>query len=325
MTDVRLRDGIRIETAEGRLAVADATDPDGIPLLSHAHGDHLYGAAPEAVVASALTRELAAVRRDGPVPDGLDVDWIETVPAGHVPGSRAFLLDGDKRVLYTGDCSVRDRFGMTGFDPPSADVLVVESTYGKPAYTFPDQAAVEAEIVDWLEDTMDRPVVLLGYALGRAQELLRLAERAERDRIRYTPGIGALNEPIAAASGRRFPGAEASGFEPEPGDASILPAQMGSSQFVDRLREEQNAVVAGFSGWAVDSSYRFARDLDRAFVLSDHCDFTELLDVVEAVDPDKVYTVHGFVEALATAVQSRLGVSTQALKADQRTLGEFQP
>lgn len=325
MTDVRLRDGIRIETADGRLAVADATEPKGVPILSHAHGDHLYRSAPEAVVASALTRELAAVRRDGPVPDGLDVDWIETVPAGHVPGSRAALIEGEERVLYTGDCSVRDRFGLTGLDPPSADVLILESTYGKPAYTFPDQADVEAEIVDWLEDTMDRPVVLLGYALGRAQELLRLAERAGRDRIRYTPGIGALNEPIEASGAAPFPGEEASGFEPEPGDASILPAQMGSTQFVARLREQQDAVVAGFSGWAVDSSYRFARDLDRAFVLSDHCDFTELLGIVEAVDPDQVYTVHGFVEALATAIRSRLGVPAQALKAHQRTLGEFQP
>jgi len=324
MTRVRLNDGVRIRTENGQSVTADAGAPgEALPLLSHAHGDHLYDSPPESVVGSELTRELAAIRRDGPVVAGREVEWIEPVPAGHVPGSRAFLLEDGEKVLYTGDCSTRDRFGLTGFDPPDADVLIIESTYGTPDYTFPDQEGVESEIVDWLEETADRPVVLLGYALGRAQELIRLADRANRDRIRYSPAIGALNEPIAAATGEPFPGKAESKFDPEPGDALILPAQTGSLSFVKRLRDEREALLAGFSGWAIDSSYRFARDLDRAFPLSDHCDFRELLEVVETVAPDQVYVVHGFVDEFAGAVQSRLGIPAQALKAGQSTLGDF--
>jgi putative mRNA 3-end processing factor len=324
MTRVRLTDGVKVRMDDGREVVADASRPNGdVALLSHAHGDHLYDDPPETVVASELTRELAAVRRDGD-PPALDVpSWIEQRPAGHVPGSRAFLLDGPSRVLYTGDCSTRDRFGMEGFEPVSADVLVIESTYGTPRYRLPPQPEIEAEIVDWLADTMDTPVVLLGYALGRAQELLELAERAGRDRIRYTPAIEALNGPIEGVRGEPYPGKVDSGFDPEPGDALVVPAQTGSLSFVESLRRDHDAVLAGFSGWAIDESYRYARDLDVAFPLSDHCDFDELLAVVERVDPDQVYTVHGFVDEFATAVRSRLGIPARALKPNQATLGEF--
>ncbi|MDZ7849363.1 MAG: MBL fold metallo-hydrolase [Halodesulfurarchaeum sp.] len=324
MSGVRAADGIHIQTEDGRAIAADASDPCGeVPVLSHAHGDHLYSKPPEAVVTSPLTRELAAVRRDGPVPDRLDPSWIETLPAGHVPGSRAFLIEGEKRILYTGDCSTRDRFGMTGFEPVRADILIVESTYGKPTYRLPPQDEVEAEIVDWLADTRDRPVVLLGYALGRAQELLALADRAGRSRIRYSPAIEALNGPIEAARGEPFPGQVGTDSKPEPGDALVLPAQTGSLSFVDRLRRNHDAHLAGFSGWAIDESYRYARDLDVAFPLSDHCDFEELLEVVRAVDPEQVYTVHGFVDELAAAIQSRLGIRAQSLKPNQATLGAF--
>ena len=202
-------------------------------------------------------------------------------------------------------------------------MLVIESTYGKPEYTLPSQSEIEAEVVDWLQDTRDQPVILLGYALGRAQELIHLAARAGRDRIRYTPSIEAINEPIAAKRGDSFPGSVESKFRPGPGDALVLPSQTGSLSFVDSLRTEDDAILAGFSGWAIDQSYRFARDLDVAFPLSDHCDFEELLAVVDRVDPDEVYTVHGFVDELAAAIQSRLGIEAQALKPNQATLGDY--
>lgn len=324
MTEVRLGDGIHIRTGDGRHVVADTSDPGvEFAVLSHAHGDHLYSNPPKAIVASSLTRELAAVRRGGPVSKGLDPSGIESLPAGHVPGSRAFLIEGKDRILYTGDCSTRNRFGMDGFEPVSADVLIVESTYGTPEYRLPPQHEVEAEIVDWLADTRDRPVVLLGYALGRAQELLSLADRAGRNRIRYSPAIEAINGPIEAARGEPLPGHVGTDVEPRPGDALVLPARTGSLSFVERLRRDHDAPLAGFSGWAIDESYRYARDLDVAFPLSDHCDFRELLEVVRAVEPEQVYTVHGFVDELATSIQSRLGIQAQALKPNQATLEEF--
>jgi putative mRNA 3-end processing factor len=82
MTTVRLGDGVRITLGSGREVVADASDPDGaVAVLSHAHGDHLCDDPPDAVVASELSRELARVRRNGPVPESRRPDWIDLLPA----------------------------------------------------------------------------------------------------------------------------------------------------------------------------------------------------------------------------------------------------
>ncbi|MFB6266940.1 MAG: MBL fold metallo-hydrolase RNA specificity domain-containing protein [Halodesulfurarchaeum sp.] len=322
---VRVSDGIEIHLSDGRRIVADATVPDGdVNLLSHAHGDHLYREVPAEVVASPLTLALAAARRPGQTrPDSTDPPSVTTIDAGHVPGSRAFLIEGKRRYLYTGDCSIRDRFYLSGFDPPSADVLILESTYGAQGYEFPAQRRVEEQIREWLTETRDRPVLLFGYALGRAQELEVLATSAGRDRVFVTDAIARLDAVIESHLDVDLPGAEYDGdVELGAGDALVLPSQTTNLSFVEGLRDA-GALAAGFTGWAVDDSYRFARDLDAAFPLSDHCDHEELLSVVDTVEPEQVYTVHGFVDELATRIESELGVSAQSLKANQSTLGEF--
>lgn len=324
--NVVLRDGICIDLADGRTVVADASHPDGdFTLLSHAHGDHLYSNPPDEVVASELTLDLAEVRRDGlQRPERITPPDVSLLDAGHVPGSTAFLVEGDPRYLYTGDLSTRDRFGMAGFVPVDADVLIIESTYGRPTYRFPEQGALEVEILDWLAETADDPVILMGYALGRAQELVQLADRAGRDRIFITEAIESLNRPIQEHGVAEFRTERYDRSVPlEAGDALVLPGQTNSLEFVEQIRAETGAVKAGFSGWAIDDSYRYVRDVDVAFPLSDHCDFDELLDVVRAVDPQQVYTVHGFVDEFASEITSRLGIPAQALKRGQTTLGDF--
>ena len=49
---------------------------------------------------------------------------------------------------------------------------------------------------------------------------------------------------------------------------------------------------------------------------------TELLDLVEAVDPEIVYTTHGFTREFATEL-TRRGYAARALEANQATLGDF--
>lgn len=321
---VRERDGVEIELADGRTVVADAREPAGdVNVLSHAHGDHLFDADPADVVCSPLTARLAGVRRDVEPRAATHPD-VELYDAGHIAGSTATLIDdGDARYLYTGDCSVRDRLYLDGFEPPSADVLILESTYGKPEYVFPPQEELESEIVDWLRDER-RPVLLFGYSLGRAQKLQVLANRADRDRLFVTDSIAQLNEPISDAMGVEFD-AELYGSDVElgPGDALVLPMQTNRLSFVDAIVDRTDAVKAGFSGWAVDDAFKYRGDYDETFVLSDHCDFTELLDVVRAVDPDAVYTQHGFADEFATHVVREIGCDARSLKRNQTSLADF--
>jgi putative mRNA 3-end processing factor len=322
---VRYRNGIEIELSTGEVVVADADAPDGdLALVSHAHGDHLYETAPETAVWSELTRELAAVRRSADSLPGTASDGrINLVDAGHVPGARAALIEDDGcTYLYTGDVSTRPHQYLDAFDPPPADVLIVESTYGEPGYVFPPPTEVAAEFRAWVADT-DAPVLVFAYSLGRAQEVQLLLDETDRT-VHVTDAIAALNDPIADAYDIDF---GARGYDHEDslgsGDALVLPAQTNRLAFVDQLVAETGAQKVALSGWAVDSSFRFAGDYDATFPLSDHCDFEELLAVVEAVDPERVYTCHGSVDTFAAEIRSRLGYETRALKRNQTALDEF--
>ena len=322
---VRYRDGIEVELSTGERVVCDADDPDGdINVVSHAHGDHLYERAPESVVWSDLTRELAAVRRETVPPSATD-DRVRLVDAGHVPGARAAVIEDPDGTTYcyTGDLSTREHQYLDGFAaPPDVDVLVIESTYGEPGYTFPPPGEAAGQFQAWARET-DAPVVVFAYALGRAQEVELLLAETERT-VHVTDAVAALNEPIADAFGLEFPvqrydsdgslGAD---------DALVLPTGTKNLGWVETLVENSGARTAALSGWAVDSSFRFAGGYDATFPLSDHCDFEELLAVVEAVDPEEVYTCHGSTDSLAREVRSRLGYPAQSLKRNQASLGEF--
>lgn len=327
---VSLGDGIRIETASGSVAL-DASSPDAdLAVCSHAHSDHLPRGDAGPTVCSPLTADLADARYDRTVEPTTHPD-VDLLPAGHVAGSRAALVDdGERRVLYTGDVCTRDRCFLEGFDPPDADVLIVEATYGDPAYAFPDHDDLEREILEWLDDTIDRPVLCHGYALGRAQKLQHLLARSDRDRLLVTDDVAAVNDPIEDALGVDFDArrldtvgtAEDGTPLVGPGDAVVLPAHGGTRDVVSDLVEATGALRAGFSGWAVDASYRYRGGYDATFALTDHCDFAELVALVEAVDPEVTYTQHGFADELARQLAKR-GFEAWSLERDQTTLAEF--
>lgn len=321
---IEYRGGLRIETGDERF-IADGNDPrDGVALVSHAHGDHLYREPPSEALWSELTRAITGVRRaDESLPDRVTHPAVDLYDAGHVPGSRAALIRGDRRILYTGDVCTRERLYIEGFDPPPADVLVIESTYGTPDYEFPPIEETRAAFSDWVARQGDRPIICFGYALGRAQEIEWLLADSDRDRILVSEAIADIDVVIADHLDITLPGERYDEIgDLGAGDALVLPARLRGS-WVDDLIESTEAATAGLSGWAVDEGFRFARDLDAGFVFSDHCDFPELLNLVCAVDPEEVYTLHGNAVAFADHLTRELGYVATALKPNQLRLSQF--
>lgn len=323
---VRLRDGIEITCESGDTIHLDGSPVSGPAVLSHAHGDHLIDEA-HPLIASPLTAVLAAVRQNTTPRELTDHPAVDLVNAGHIAGSRAVHVTDQqtgRTYLYTGDCCTRDRFYLDGFVPMAADVLIIESTYGKPTYRFPPTDVVVSKIKDWLADTMDDVVILFGYALGRAQKLQRILQDSARNRVFTTEAVCQLNAVIEEYLDVSFEVAEYStDVTLTAGDALVLPMQTSRLAWIGSLIEKHDAITAGFSGWAVDDSFIYQRGYDRGFILSDHCDFSELRDIVTSVDPDVVYTHHGFTDAFANHLTTNLGVPSQALKQNQATLGDF--
>jgi len=88
------------------------------------------------------------------------------------------------------------------------------------------------------------------------------------------------------------------------------------------MKDRYNAVTIGFSGWALANWYMYSAGLDYALPLSDHCDFDELISIVKACDPSRVYTFHGYSAELAAQL-NKLGYDAEPLVKGNHKLSDF--
>jgi Cft2 family RNA processing exonuclease len=84
------------------------------------------------------------------------------------------LVADDASLLYTGDFKLRHGLSAEPCAPRRADILVMETTYGRPQYVFPPAAEVIRGVVRFCREAIDNDEVpvLLGYSLGKSQEML---------------------------------------------------------------------------------------------------------------------------------------------------------
>lgn len=315
------KDGIHFDlekkiVSDSRRAVGD------INIVSHAHFDHIHQGDGK-VLCSEETAQLCAARTGKQIDYSTSHPEVELLSSGHVVGSTAALIKGEKKVLYTSDVSTRDRFYMEGFKPVDADILVVESTYGVPAFTLPSQQEVEKEILGWIESN-NQPLILFGYSLGKAQKIQHLVQENTDRQLLVHEKISEVNRAMEKTTELEFDAVPYEGNEEVFEENGILVAPSGSknSKLVEKLKNKFDVLTAGFSGWAVNGSMGYSR-YDRAFPLSDHCGFQELVELVKDVDPEKVYTHHGFDEAFASYLRKELGYDARALKQNQSSLTDF--
>ena len=144
--------------------------------------------------------QLQPVGYDRPVPIAPGVT-VEFVNAGHLLGSaygRVTIESTGKRLLFGGDLG---RFGRPVLPDPTfvdtADVLLVESTYGDRTHEEDDGGKLLAGIIN---ETIKRKgkVVIPAFALGRVEELLYwLSLLEERRQIPALPVY--VDSPMSSA------------------------------------------------------------------------------------------------------------------------------
>lgn len=289
-----------------------------LAFVSHAHTDHVRRHR-----TALMTMDTQALLSAGRVPHATRVlalgephafgeATLTLHDAGHMLGSAQLLFEhGGCRLLYTGDVRLRRGRGVPETHVPKADVVVIESTYGRPHFRFPDPDSVAEGIASWCRRALDARVtpVLLAHALGKAQELmLALAPHGLRFALeeRCVPFARAYE-----AAGVPLP--DWLPLDDAPGERVVIAPPAGKDA-IRRLARYRSALV---SGWALDAGFWPVFGADVAFPLSDHCDFDDLLEVVRRSGADKVYTVHGFPEDFAKHLRRR-GVRAHALNATEQ-------
>jgi len=326
--------GVTLITGTGllRFDPQNQRSPNSSAFISHAHRDHLGG--PSRQGQSYLTpetldivRAIRSVDAERLIPvrlgDIVEAEGLEVVAhnAGHMLGSAQFEVRARNFTLvYTGDINCRDMFTTRAAEIVSCDVLVLETTYGIPFYSFPDLTQTSTEIVEWALGRIKagRIPVFKTYSGGKAQEILAIFNALTK-----VPVI--VEGAVASITGAYIK----NGVNLRYVDSTSVEAQelLRSGECVcltsksQGLESHRNSCTAVVTGWALGSRFE---GVDAAFPLSGHADFPQLIDYVRRARPKEVLTVHGFTDEFASYLRKKLGVKAGPLPPlDQRLLKEY--
>jgi DNA ligase-1 len=297
--------------------------------VSHAHSDHI--APHDEIIVSERTARLMQARLPGERNEhvlnfgekttirGLEVMLI---PAGHIFGSAQFFLEtASGSLLYTGDFKLRPGRSAEPAEWRHAETLVMETTFGLPRYRFPPTEEVVGQIVAFCRDALETGAVpvLLGYSLGKAQEILcALAGAGLKPMLHGT--VHRMTR-IYEQFGQSFCDYERYKANDVAGKVLICPPSVNRSRMLEKIPEKRVAMI---SGWAVEPSAIYRYQVDAAFPLSDHADYADLVRYVDLVKPQRVLTLHGFAAEFARDLRER-GIEAWALSEENQmdlTLGK---
>ncbi|MET0263858.1 MAG: ATP-dependent DNA ligase [Rariglobus sp.] len=319
--DVQFRNGLWLPQTGWWL---DAHHPTPRSFVSHAHFDHL---APHNEIlcsegtAKLMNARMPGERRERVLPFHQTADFSPGVvatlyPAGHIYGSAQILLEHERhgRLLYTGDFKLRTGLSAEPCETPPADLVIMETTYGKPHYVLPPTADVLRAIIHFCRQAIedDEVPVLFGYSLGKSQELLSSLAGASLP-VMLHPATLRLTQ-VYEELGLTFPPFRAFDANEQAGHVVICPPQQPASSFLKKIKRRRTAMI---TGWALDPGAHFRYQCDAAFPLSDHADYNDLLRFVERVKPKRVLTLHGFATEFARTLRER-GVEAWAIGQDNQ-------
>ncbi len=237
--------------------------------------------------------------------------------AGHILGSITVeITSPEGTVLYTGDFNVEESYTMEPAKPVSCDILVIETTFGSPAFSFPKRNEVAIEMVEWaVLDVIPsgRVPVFKTDSIGNAQEIISIFNRLTKLPVVASPTVARASD-VYREYGHRLDYIEADskeGRELLESGRCVYVTPKGSRPSGKRLEPSLA------SGWAA-----LFRGRGRSFALSDHTDFKGLLSFIKGCSPKRVLTFHGgpITKGFTDYVRRRLGLDAKPLTNMEETI-----
>lgn len=239
---------------------------------------------------------------------------LSLVPAGHIYGSAQAVLDYDGgRIVISGDYKRALDPTCEPFQVVHADVFVTEATFGLPVFQHPPIATEVQKLLDSLQLNSQRCHLVGCYALGKCQRLI-LTLRA----LGYHEPIYLHGAQIKLCEFYQRAGFDLGEWRhvTDVKDSKLLAGKIvlaPPSALQDRWARrfpEMLPVLA--SGWMQIRARARQRLVELPLVISDHCDWSELLQTADDVDAPEVWVTHGRERALVHALTQR-GRQAQAL------------
>lgn len=289
----------------------DPVRPVARALITHGHADHARSGN-DRVMATRETLDIMAIRygagfagsaQAARLGETVDIGGVSVTfhPAGHVLGSAQIAVEKDgTRIVASGDYKSRRDPTCARFEPVPCDVFITEATFALPVFRHPDDAGEIARLLTSVRQFPERAHVVGAYALGKAQRVIALIRETGYDETIFIHGaLQSLCDYYASNGIDLGPLAPATVDNARKGDFAGAIVIGPPSAFADRWARRFPEPVAAFaSGWMRVRQRARQRGVELPLILSDHADWDELVDTIEAVGAGEIWVTHGREEAL---------------------------
>ncbi|MGO9174368.1 MAG: ligase-associated DNA damage response exonuclease [Rhodomicrobium sp.] len=292
-------------------------------VITHGHSDHAR-AGHAKVIATPDTLAIMACRLgDGFTAQRVELPYGQAIhlgearvtlyPAGHILGSAQVLIEhGGSRLAVSGDYKRTPDPTAREFEPVPCDVFVTEATFGLPVFCHPDPQHEIAKLLATLAVFPESCVTVGCYALGKTQRLIGELRRAGYDKTVYLHGalmmLTQLYEERGVALGPYAP-VPADNRKNLAGEIVLCPP----SALADRWsRTLPDAIAAAASGWLQIRARAKQQRVEVPLVISDHCDWPQLIDTIHETGAAEIWVTHGREEALVHYFR-KAGLTARAL------------
>jgi putative mRNA 3-end processing factor len=274
--------------------------------------------------------------------------------AGHIPGSAGILLEGKKRIFYTGDINTNATHLLNKCSlPRDIDILITESTYSNRNHK--PRKKEELKLIKVVKEsiTSNHPVLIPVFAVGRSQEVLLLLENFSKKVV--LDGMAKLATEITTYYSNYLKNPEKlqdilNSIEWIKDDndrkravkqSKIIVATAGmlsggpAMYYLRAIKDNPDAKIL-FVGFLVDDSpgkhlletnkfYKHGEDsypvkgqvtqLD----LSSHAGKDGLIEIIKTTNPEKIFCVHGDdTPKFAREISKKFGIEAYAPKQGEK-------
>lgn len=302
----------------------DPVRPVARAIITHGHADHARSghntvyATPEtlAIMSARYGADCCINRIPLAYGETTIIGSVELrfAPAGHILGSAQAVLEHEKggRIVISGDYKRTPDPTSTPFEPVNCDVFVTEATFGLPVFTHPPIEHELQKLLDSLKLFPDRCHLVGCYALGKCQRIIVGLRQLGYTKPIYLHGalraLCTLYQNHGVDLGELIPVTEAD-KKALGGEIVLAPP----SALADRWsRSLPNVMTSVASGWMNIRARAKQKLVELPLIISDHCDWNELLQTAQDVGAPEVWVTHGREEALVYQLRN-MGFKAQAL------------
>ncbi|MEM3362081.1 MAG: MBL fold metallo-hydrolase [Candidatus Anstonellaceae archaeon] len=265
-----------------------------INYLSHAHADHLFSFKKK-VVCSPTTALLAEIKEE--LVEFNFKKEIKLYNAGHIIGSTQIKLTTEEfgEVVYSGDLKLRDGLTTKAAEIVECDTLIIDGTYGAYDIKFRELQTYQ-EMKKWAEENKNCNIIWGGYKIGKAQEIIKFLN----DYLNISPLVS--KEIASVCKIYQKEGIKLDYIELQSQEAkeilkgqfhAVLDFQKVNDRFIENLNRiyKNKTLGALATGWAY--LYQKKSNFIKMFGLSDHADFSEILQYCQQSGAKRVFVAFG--------------------------------